>query len=135
MRAAAAAKGIDEAYLSFLVDEFYSRVRADARLGPIFIGEIGDDWAAHLEQMKAFWASVALNAGLYSGKPVPAHQKLVGVERSDFGRWLGLFRDTLNDTAPTPEAAAYLKIRAERIARSLEMAMFERLPDGVPSLG
>lgn len=135
IRDAAETIGVDEAYLSLLVDEFYSRVRADERLGPIFIGEIGNDWAGHLERMKAFWASVALNAGVYSGRPVPVHQKLVGVERSDFGRWLGLFRDTLDDTAPTPEAANYLLIRAERIARSLEIAMFERMPDGVPSLG
>lgn len=134
IRAAADAMGIDEAYLSRLVDEFYSRVRTDARLGPIFVGEIGDDWGAHLARMKAFWASVALNAGVYSGKPVPVHQKLDGVERSDFARWLGLFRATLDDTAPTPEAANYLMVRAERIARSLEIAMFERTSDGIPSL-
>ncbi|MCZ7675655.1 MAG: hypothetical protein M5U35_07010 [Roseovarius sp.] len=30
--------GIDESYLSRMVDEFYDRVRADARLGPIFGG-------------------------------------------------------------------------------------------------
>ena len=133
IRAQAHAIGIDEAFLSDLVENFYTRIRADDRLGPIFAAHI-TDWGPHLARMKLFWASVALNAGVYSGKPVPVHQKLDGVERSDFARWLGLFRATLDDTAPTPEAANYLMVRAERIARSLEIAMFERTSDGIPSL-
>ena len=84
--------------------------------------------------MKQFWASVALNAGTYSGKPVAVHQKIEGVERADFDHWLGLFRATLHDTAPTPEAADYLMIRAERIAQSLSMAMFGRTDTGIPAL-
>ncbi|SIT78430.1 group III truncated hemoglobin [Pontibaca methylaminivorans] len=137
IRESAAEIGIDEPYLSTLVDEFYTRIRADARLGPIFDGEIGDGWDAHLVQMKAFWASVALNAGIYSGQPMPAHLKLVGVgvTPEDFRIWLGLFRATLEDTAPTPQAVDYLMIRAERIARSLQMAMFGRDPAGVPAFG
>ena len=67
IRASAAALGIDEAYISRLVECFYARVRADAMLGPIFEREIGDRWEPHLARMKAFWASVALNAGGYSG--------------------------------------------------------------------
>ena len=68
--------GIDEAYISLLVDEFYRRVRSDSILGPIFEEAIGDRWDHHLPRMKSFWASVALNAGTYSGQPVPAHKKL-----------------------------------------------------------
>lgn len=134
IRAHAKAMGIDEAYLSLLVDTFYGRVRADPRLGPIFEAEIGDHWGPHLQRMKAFWVSVALSSGSYSGRPVPQHQKLSGVGREDFGIWLRLFRQTLEDTAPTPDAVAYLMDRAERIAASLQMAMFDRGPRGVPSL-
>lgn len=128
IRAAAARLGIDEAYISLLVEAFYTRVRADAVLGPIFEREIGDRWDPHLARMKAFWASVALNAGAYSGRPVPVHQRLDGVSREHFSLWLGLFRETLAETAPTPEAADYFMLRAERIAASLQMAMFERFP-------
>lgn len=137
IRAHAEALGIDEAYLSDLVEAFYARVRRDPRLGPIFAGEIAEDaWGPHLERMKAFWASVALSAGRYSGKPVPAHQKLRGVTREDFTIWLGLFRQTLEDTAPTPEAVDYMMERAERIAASLQMAMFDRPERGrVPVFG
>ncbi|MFV0514198.1 MAG: group III truncated hemoglobin [Jhaorihella sp.] len=135
IRAAAGVIGIDEAYLSVMVDAFYTRVRSDPRLGPVFDAEIGDRWGPHLDRMKRFWASVALNAGVYSGKPVAVHQRLAGVEPEDFEIWLGLFRETLEDTAPTPEAVNYLMVRAERIAQSLRMAMFERTEGGVPSLG
>ncbi|RKF13956.1 group III truncated hemoglobin [Roseovarius spongiae] len=134
IREAARIMGIDEDYLSLMVDEFYARIRADARLGPIFEAEIGEDWGPHLDRMKRFWASVALNAGTYAGKPVVVHQRLQGVEPDDFGRWLSLFKATLDETARTPEAAQYLMSRAERIAQSLRMAMFERNPAGVPSL-
>ncbi|WP_430403402.1 group III truncated hemoglobin [Hyphomonas sp.] len=121
--------GIDDAYVSDLVDTFYARIRADATLGPIFDREIGDNWAPHLARMKDFWASVAMNAGRYSGKPVPAHMKLTGVDASHFRIWLGLFRQTLEDTAPSAEAVPYFMERAERIASSLQLAMF-----GLPGL-
>lgn len=124
IQAHAAAIGIDEAYISRLVDAFYARIRAHDVLGPIFEGEIGAHWARHLPRMKSFWMSVALNAGTYSGKPVPAHQKLLGVEEWHFGVWLELFRETLEDTAPTREAVDYFMERAERIAQSLKLAMF-----------
>lgn len=116
--------GIDEAYISLLVDEFYRRIRADETLGPIFEQAIGDRWDYHLPRMKSFWASVALNAGTYSGQPVPAHKKLSQVEQSHFQTWLALFRQTLQDTAPTPEAVDYFMERANRIAESLQLAMF-----------
>ncbi|MCI2393635.1 group III truncated hemoglobin [Aliiroseovarius sediminis] len=134
IRRAAGVMGINEAHLSIMVDDFYARIRSDERLGPIFDTEIQDNWDEHLDRMKRFWASVALNAGSYSGKPVVVHKRLRGVTNDDFDRWLALFQDTLDDTAPTPEAANYLMFRAERIARSLRMAMFERTEDGVPSL-
>ena len=134
IREAAGIMGIDEAYLSIMVEKFYTRIRADERLGPIFEAEIGDDWRQHLDRMKRFWASIALNAGNYSGKPVAVHQRIGGVVREDFDRWLILFHATLEDTAPTPEAINYLMFRAERNARSLRLAMFDRNDSGVPTL-
>lgn len=116
--------GIDETYISVLVDEFYRRVRSDNMLGPIFEQAIGDRWDHHLPRMKSFWASVALNAGTYSGQPVPAHKKLTSVQKAHFQHWLALFRGTLEDTAPSTEAIEYFMERAERIAESLQLAMF-----------
>lgn len=132
IQAKAAQLGIDEAYIGLLVDTFYARVRADARLGPIFEKAIGDNWGPHLATMKDFWASVALNAGRYSGRPVPKHKALTQVRAEDFAIWLALFRQTLMDTAPTPGAIPYFMERAERIARSLQLAMFYSPLDDAP---
>ncbi len=124
IQARAAALGIDEAFISTLVDEFYARIRGDARIGPVFENAIGDEWEPHLVKMKDFWASVALNAGRYSGKPVPAHAKHKQIERAHFDIWLDHFHETLRDTAPSPGAARYFAERAERIADSLKLALF-----------
>lgn len=129
IQANARAMGITEEYISTLVDTFYERIRAHALIGPIFEEAIGDNWPPHLAKMKRFWSSVALNTGAYSGKPVPAHQKLSRVQPWHFNIWLVLFRQTLEDTAPSSEAAAYFMERAERIAQSLQLAMF-----GVPGI-
>ena len=123
IQARAAEMGIDEALISQLVETFYGHVRAHPKLGPIF-GSAIEDWDEHLPKMKAFWSSVALNSGRYTGKPVPAHQKLTGVEQADFAVWLGLFEQTLHEIAPTPEVVPYFMERAARIAESLSLAMF-----------
>lgn len=128
IQAHAAALGIDEAFISNLVETFYQRVRAHSKLGPIFAGAV-EDWDEHLPKMKDFWSSVALSSGRYNGKPVPVHQVLDNVSEADFAGWLALFEATLNDIAPSQAAVPYFMERAERIARSLQLAMF-----GMPSL-
>jgi hemoglobin len=52
---------------------------------------------------------------------VPAHASLP-VTWTHFGRWLDLFRQTATETCP-PAGAAHVIERAERIARSLHMAV------------
>lgn len=132
----AATLGITPAYISTLVDTFYDRIRADDVLGPIFNDAIGENWDVHLPRMKAFWASVTLNVGLYSGKPVEAHRKHSDtIESQHFDRWLAMFQQTLNDTAPTPETPAYFMVRAERIANSLKLALFGTSGLGAPRYG
>ncbi len=129
IRANAAQAGVDEAYISTLVDTFYGRIRNDAFLGPIFEEAIGEEWGPHLAKMKLFWASVALGDTAYDGRPVPKHKALTAVQEPHFEIWLGLFERTLIDTAPKPEAVPYLLEPARRIAASLKLAMF-----GLPSL-
>lgn len=118
-----AALGIDEAYISTLVETFYTRVRAHPVLGPVFDVAISD-WGPHLETMKDFWSSVALGTGRYSGRPVPAHARHRHIQQVHFNLWLALFEQTLRDTAATPEAAAFFLERANRIAQSLQYALF-----------
>ncbi|WP_367714283.1 group III truncated hemoglobin (plasmid) [Nitratireductor sp. GISD-1A_MAKvit] len=118
---------LNRPFIGRLVREFYGRVRSDARLGPIFAGEIKDDWEPHLEKMTDFWCAVMLKDGSYHGRPVPAHLKLKTVVEADFDIWLGLFRETVEELCAPAVAAAFME-RAERIAKSLKLAMFFRLP-------
>jgi hemoglobin len=125
--------GLDEKILRRLVHGFYTKVRADAVLGPIFAARIAD-WGPHLDRMVAFWSSVALMTGTYHGRPVPAHISLP-VTWVHFERWLALFRETARETCP-PAGAAHVIERAERIAQSLHFAIQDatRPPGGAPSL-
>lgn len=129
IQAKAAAMGITEEYISLLVDSFYDRIRAEPEIGPVFDKAIGDEWGPHLAKMKDFWASVAFNAGRYNGRPVPAHARHKTIRPHHFSIWLGLFRQTLEDTAPSPAVVTYFMERAERIAQSLQLALF-----GAPEL-
>ncbi|WP_232621663.1 group III truncated hemoglobin [Thioclava electrotropha] len=123
--------GLDEDKLTQLVHRFYDKVRADAVLGPIFASRI-PDWGPHLQRMVDFWSSVALMTGRYHGAPMQVHASLP-VEWDHFERWLMLFRETAIETCP-PEGAAHVIERAERIARSLHMAVESAKPRTVPSL-
>ncbi|GMG84026.1 group III truncated hemoglobin [Paralimibaculum aggregatum] len=125
--------GLDEPRLRRLVHRFYDRVRADPMLGPVFAARIAD-WGPHLAKMEAFWSSVALMTGRYHGKPVERHADLP-VDWAHFERWLALFRETAAETCP-PEGAALVIERAERIARSLHMAVQDARqgPAGIPVL-
>ncbi|MBS0564847.1 MAG: group III truncated hemoglobin [Proteobacteria bacterium] len=114
--------GLDEDMLRALVHRFYARVRADDLLAPVFAARIAD-WGPHLERMVDFWSSVALMTGRYHGAPMPAHATLP-VTWAHFERWLALFRQTAGEECP-PAGAAHVIERAERIARSLFMAVEE----------
>jgi hemoglobin len=41
--------------IKVLVDQFYTTIRNDTLLGPIFKERIQDNWAMHLEKMYSFW--------------------------------------------------------------------------------
>ena len=114
------ATGIDEAMIDALVEGFYSRVRDDVLIGPVFAARI-DDWGPHLAQMKLFGSSVALSTGVYQGRPMPKHLPLP-IDARHFDRWLELFRQTAHDLGP-PVAADQVIERAERIAQSLELGI------------
>jgi hemoglobin len=125
--------GLDEGILRDLVHSFYDKVRRDAVLGPIFAARI-TDWGPHLERLVAFWSSVALMTGRYHGRPVPAHTPLP-IDGAHFERWLALFRETAQEVC-TPMGAAHVIERAERIARSLHLAVKEAqaAPGAIPAL-
>jgi hemoglobin len=112
--------GIDEAMIQTLVRGFYSRVRRDSLLGPIFESKV-NDWEKHIERLCRFWSSVALMSGRYHGQPMLVHLPLP-VDAAHFDRWLEIFAATARDLCP-PAAAAHFLERAARIADSLELGI------------
>lgn len=112
--------GIDEAMIDRLVRAFYGKVRLDPMLGPVFDARV-DDWEHHFTILGAFWSSVTIGTGAYSGTPMQKHIGLP-VDGRHFDRWLRLFGETAIEICP-PDAARLFIERAMRIAESLELAI------------
>jgi hemoglobin len=116
--AAAQAIGIDEEFVSRLVDGFYARIRADEMLGPIFAARIVD-WEPHLNRMKSFWRSILHGSGEFAGNPMAKHLVIPGLDETHFAHWLELFFATLRDLERDPQATHLVGTRARMIADSL----------------
>lgn len=116
--AEANALGINDALISDLVEGFYGAVRRDELLGPIFEKHVVD-WTPHLSRMKDFWASVTLESGRFRGNPMLKHMAVGGLDDMHFDRWLILWNQTLDRTAPNDLAGQKFREAADRIAASL----------------
>ncbi|RYF21113.1 MAG: group III truncated hemoglobin [Flavobacteriales bacterium] len=106
--------------IQLLVNTFYSRVRENKLLGPIFNEKIGDRWPEHLEKMYRFWQTVLLEVHTYSGSPFPPHAKLP-VSQEHFDNWLKLWHGTIDEFF-AGEKAEDAKWRGDRMA---EMFMYK----------
>ncbi|WP_106640629.1 group III truncated hemoglobin [Allosphingosinicella vermicomposti] len=116
------APALSEQQIEAVVSAFYTRVRQDGLLGPVFNDAI-DDWPEHLVKLQAFWSSVMLGTGRYKGRPMPAHVRHADrITPESFERWLTLWRETTTDLLP-PLAAAALQDKAARIAESLSLGI------------
>lgn len=116
--------GVTPEFIRDLVQTFYGRVLAHPQLGPVFDARLSGRWPEHIERMIAFWTSIAFKTGAYGGKPVQAHLGVASMTPDLFPNWLDLFAATLEDVAPSAEAKAWFMATADRIARSLTLALF-----------
>lgn len=116
--AEAQACGIDDAFISTLVESFYDAVRQDDRLGPIFAKHV-QDWPLHLARMKDFWSSVMIQSGRFSGNPMQKHIAIGGLEGAHFTRWQALWEQTVTQLAPNRIVRDRFSQAAQRIGESL----------------
>jgi len=80
------------------------------------------------KKLVAFWSSVMLTRGRYKGNPVAAHMKHLGeITPPMFDRWLSLWAEVTEEILPATAAAAFQR-KAVRIAESLKLALYFRLP-------
>ena len=82
--------------IKLLVNNFYTKVRDDEFLAPVFNERIKDRWPHHLEKMYTFWQTVLLDDHTYFGAPFPPHVNLP-INKEHFEKWIELFTETINE--------------------------------------
>lgn len=118
----------DEAQLASFVHAFYSRVRADQLLGPVFNDSV-HDWPRYLKTFEDIWSSVKFRTGQYTAHSIPEglkHKQSITTEL--FRSWLTSWRDTAEELM-RQSAAAVLQFKAAQMADHLQLASFFRAAD------
>ncbi|BDD06216.1 group III truncated hemoglobin [Aureibacter tunicatorum] len=114
--------------IDFLIRKFYSRVRKDELLGPIF-NEVIDDWDKHMDHIADFWESSIFHVGKFKGNPMAKHMEVDqkadhSITQNHFGRWLQLWFTTLEEDFEG-ENTRLLKERARNMASIMFIRIFE----------
>lgn len=104
--------------IKLLVDQFYTTVREDNLIGPIFQERIQNNWNTHLEKMYRFWQTILLDKHTYFGSPFPPHISLP-IEAKHFDHWILLFTNTV-DSLYVGEKAEEAKWRAQKMAQMFQ---------------
>lgn len=113
--------------VSLLVRTFYSKIRKDTLLGPIFNGII-TDWETHLELLTDFWETNLFFERKYFGNPLHTHvevDKKVGgtITATHFGEWLNLWYQTIDELFEG-EVADIAKNRARAMGTFINLNIF-----------
>ncbi len=111
-----------------IVSQFYSKVRKEKTLGPIF-NQVIKNWNEHLGRLTDFWETNLLFVTNYKGNPIKVHQKVDAtfhgnITENHFGIWLNLWFETI-DQLHTGEKAETAKRRARKMSTHLYIKMYE----------
>jgi len=119
--------------INILVNAFYTKIRKDEVLGPIFNGHIAEErWPEHLEKLTDFWETNLFGVIKFKGNPTLKHINVDknlnhSVEQKHFGIWLQLWFETINELYEG-ELAEKAKESARRMAHFQFMAMWNKRP-------
>ncbi|WP_289058016.1 group III truncated hemoglobin [uncultured Flavobacterium sp.] len=114
--------------VSFLVHQFYAKIRADREIG-FYFNEIISDWDAHLEKLTDFWETNLFGVRKYKGNPHEVHNEVDAhfdekITPNEFGIWLNHWFQTIDEHFEG-ENADTLKRRAQKMSTFLYMSMFQ----------
>jgi hemoglobin len=114
--------------IALLVRTFYTKIRKDAVLGPIF-NQIVTDWEPHLELLTDFWETQLFLKRKYFGNPVTAHQEVDEkmqhkITPEHFGLWMNLWFATIDELFEG-ETAYIAKNRAQKMSTMLYLNIYE----------
>lgn len=116
-----------------LVNTFYSKVKKDDFIGPIFLEIIPEyEWEPHIEKLTDFWETNLFFVRKFKGNPMKAHKDIdthfkYSITQEHFGKWLELWFTTVNELFEGTKAND-AKERARNIASALFMKMYETRP-------
>ena len=128
---------VTRAQIEAVVKHFYTHVRVDPVLGPLFNSILSKDveiWRAHEAKISNFWANAILHERSYDGNPMLVHSGMSALDPDMFTNWLALFDQTLTDQLP-PDLALQWSALAHRVGRGLRFGVeATKHSDGPPML-
>ena len=115
-----------------LVNCFYTKVKADPVLGPIFKSII-KDWEAHTQQLTIFWEASLFLKVKYTGNPIQTHIDVDkntnnSITQTHFGLWLNLWVQTVDQLYQGPYANN-AKNKARKMSSYMFLKIFESRKD------
>lgn len=116
-----------------LVSAFYSKIRVNEVLGPIFNKHIAEnEWPAHIDKLTNFWEMNLLGGKNFNGNPSQKHQNVdkglnYGITTDHFGIWINLWIETINElfVGEKAEKAVFL---ARKMATGQYLYVWQRRP-------
>lgn len=119
--------------INILVNNFYSKIRKDDLLGPIFNAHIPDDkWKEHLDKLTDFWETNLFGVAKFKGNPTQKHINVdknlkYSIEQTHFGRWLQIWFGTL-DELYEGEYADKAKNSARKMSTGQFLSIWQQRP-------
>ncbi|WP_251054980.1 group III truncated hemoglobin [Streptomyces sp. ISL-66] len=107
--------------LDVVLRRFYTAAFADPGIGPFFTEIAGTDLGAHLPRITDFWERALFRTADYRRNAFAPHAALHSAREltaEDFGRWVQLWRATIDGLHRGPNAER-AKATGERIALTL----------------
>jgi len=120
--------------VSLLVHTFYSKIRKDDLLGPIFNAHISEEeWPQHLIKLTDFWETNLFGVRKFKGSPTKKHLKVdknldYTIDQMHFGKWLQLWVETINKlfVGDRADKAIYM---ARKMATGQYLTLLHQKPD------
>jgi len=120
--------------IELLVHTFYSKIRTDELLGPIFNSHIREvEWPSHLNKLIDFWETNLFGVHKFRGSPIQKHLKVdknfdYGIDVIHFGKWVHLWVETINElfVGDYAEKAIYI---ARKMATGQYVSLWKEKPE------
>jgi len=123
----------DREDIAVLVNSFYSKIKTDELLGPIFNSHIPEDnWKIHLDKLTDFWETNLFGIVKFKGNPTQKHINVdknlnYKIEQNHFGKWLQLWFETIDELFEG-EYADKAKNSARKMATGQFLAIWQQRP-------